>query len=89
MTHDITAKDLTEAATGHIERTQLFGPQPIQRIMVELGADFEEVQACFAELGSLRGIPDEEEESAYFAGCVDGFLIGVRAQRAATERTRS
>lgn len=66
---------------GHADRTQLFGPRPIHRIVSSLQVDAEEFQAAAQVLRDHRA-PDDD--GVYAAGVLDGFVLGVRATRVAT-----
>lgn len=77
----IGAKDLAAAVHAHADRTQMFGPNPIKRIIESLGVDADEFQAM-AQVVSDHRKPRPEEIDHYPAGFIDGFVIGVRAVRA-------
>lgn len=81
----IGAKALTFAATGHMARTELFGPEPIPRIIASLNVDVEEWHAASAAIREQRDVP-EADRGPYSGGLVDGFILGVRAARFAEQR---
>lgn len=78
----IGADALTEALTGHRDRMSLHGPKPIDRIIASSNVDVEEFHACLQALVEGRQ-PEEEDLGPYTAGAIDGFVLGVRAARAA------
>lgn len=80
----IGAEALTQASHAHLDRTQMFGPNPIARIIVSLGVEAEEFQAMAQALSEQR-MPRPEGVDHYPAGFIDGFVIGVRAVRAAVD----
>jgi hypothetical protein len=80
----IGAEALTQAVHAHADRTQMFGPNPVARIIASLGVDAEEFQAMAQVVSECR-LPRPEDCDHYPAGFVDGFVIGIRAARAAVD----
>jgi hypothetical protein len=76
----IGAGSLERAMHAHGDRTQMLGPRPVHRIVASLGADADEVQAAFQALRDLR---EPTNPGEYAGGLLDGFVVGVRAARAA------
>lgn len=72
----IGADELTAASHAHLDRMQLHGPRPINRIVESIGVDAEEFQAMAQALADQRQPADR---GIYAAGFIDGFVIGVRA----------
>lgn len=74
----IGGDELTAASHAHLDRTQIHGPRPIDRIIESIGVDAEEFQAMAQALSDQRK-PRPEGVDHYPAGFLDGFVIGVRA----------
>lgn len=72
--------ELLAASHAHMDRTELYGPKPIERIIESLGVDSEEFHAMAQALRDMREPPDSP---SYSAGLIDGFVIGLRAAYAA------
>lgn len=73
--------ELTAASHAHLDRTQIFGPRPIDRIVESLGVDAEEFQAMAQSLADQR---EPADRGIYAAGLLDGFVIGIRAAMEST-----
>ncbi len=54
MKKSIGAEDLLYAAESHMERTALFGPDPVARIIESIHVDADEFHACMSTLKDLR-----------------------------------
>lgn len=77
-------RHLALAAEGHLERTALHGPKPIHRILMDLGVEHPEELLEMAR--AIRTLRDPNNEDAYSGGFMDGFILGVRAEREAAAR---
>lgn len=81
----ISYDDILNASDGHRERTDTpFGADSIDAILIQLGVENpEDVKHLIHEMMRLRCVTDH----VYPGGLIDGFILGVRAQRAAEQRT--
>jgi hypothetical protein len=81
----IGARELYDAAFGHVERTNVTALAPL---FDALGVDGDELRALIASLWEQREPAFDPAElatpasSLYAAAFVDGLIIGVRAARA-------
>lgn len=80
----IQDRHLALAAEGHLERTHLAGPQPIHRILLDLGVENPDELLEMAR--AIRTLRDPDNENDYSGGFMDGFILGVRAEREAAAR---
>jgi len=78
----IGADELAEAMHAHADRTAILGPRPVHRIIASLHVDAEEFQAAAQVIADHR---QPEDRGIFAAGLLDGFVLGVRATRAASE----
>jgi hypothetical protein len=81
----IGADELTAASHAHLDRMQLHGPRPIDRIVESLGVDAVEFQSMAQAIADQRG-PDDR--GTYAVGFLDGFVFGVRAAQEAAGSKR-
>ena len=81
----IGADALGEALNGHLDLLSLHGPRPFNRIVSSLWVVTEEFTAASAVVVENRR-PSDEDLGPFTAGFVDGFVVGVRAARAAAKQ---